>query len=89
MSKSKPVVSFDQDKTVNTKTRAGNVDTSISFQVKRRVSGKKNDGVNMSSMEAAPPHLLMQNVRDIRKRLMETEKTLNKITKAEANIDNE
>ncbi|WAR30992.1 CCD18-like protein [Mya arenaria] len=43
---------------------------------------------NMSSSDTAPPHLLMRNVRDIRKRLMETEKTLNKISKAEAKVDN-
>jgi len=41
----------------------------------------------MNTSETVPPHLLMQNVRDIRKRLMETEKTLNKITKAEAKVD--
>lgn len=43
----------------------------------------------MNANESAPPHLLMQNVRDIRKRLMETEKTLNTLTKAEARLDND
>jgi len=62
-------------------------DTSLTVEFSRRIVSTGNDRRNMNTSETVPPHLLMQNVRDIRKRLMETEKTLNKITKAEAKVD--
>ena len=85
MDKSQHVISFSQSKT-NSGCREQHASTAVRFHVE---GSYKCERTKMNANESAPPHLLMQNVRDIRKRLMETEKTLNTLTKAEARLDNE
>ena len=73
----------------NQSNRLGTYDShlpTVKFHVKGSYAHKSK---RMSADDSAPPHLLMQNVRDIRKRLLETEKTLNTLTKAEARLDDE
>ncbi|XP_052220166.1 coiled-coil domain-containing protein 18-like isoform X2 [Dreissena polymorpha] len=80
-------LSIRRSRSVN--TGKGEVNTSVVVDITERSSSRGNAVHKMSVKESAPPHLLMQNVRDIRKRLMETEKTLNKISKAEAKVEND
>lgn len=87
MSRPELDLSVTRNRSVN--RRHNGFDTSVTVEVTHRSPRRGNVRANMNSSESAPPHLLMQNVRDIRKRLMETEKTLNKITKAEAKVENE
>lgn len=69
---------------------AHGANTSVLVEVTtHRGTNRRNVTDKMNKSETVPPHLLMQNVQDIRKRLMETEKTLNKISKAEAKLENE
>ena len=70
----------------NRGSREQHVSSAVRFHIEGSYKCQRR---KMNANESAPPHLLMQNVRDIRKRLMETEKTLNTLTKAEARLDNE
>lgn len=85
---SRQVFSFDQaiGESTTRGTREKHVNTAVRFHVEGSYRPQRRP---MSANDSAPPHLLMQNVRDIRKRLMETEKTLNTLTKAEARLDQE
>ena len=83
---SRQVRSFDRSKKVD----RDSYETYRSLAVKFHVTGSyERKNTKMNGNDSAPPHLLMQNVRDIRKRLLETEKTLNTLTKAEARLDHE
>ena len=88
MNKSRLEVSFDRGKTVNTSACVPRGNT-LHVEVTTRGSNRGTTRGNMSSLDEASPALLMQNVRDIRKRLMQTEKSLNTISKAEKKLDNE
>ena len=89
MSLSRPELDFSVTRKRSVNRRANDVNTSVTVELTHRPPCKGHVRGSMSSAESAPPHLLMQNVRDIRKRLLETEKTLNKITKAEAKVEHE
>ena len=89
MSKSRLELSFDRNKPENTNACLRDGNTSLHVAVTRRSSNRGNARSNMSSLDEASPALLMQNVRDIRKRLLETEKTLNTISKVEKKLENE
>ena len=88
MDMSRQVFSIDQ--AIERKTKSGSSEKHVSTAVRFHVEGNFNRVRRvMSANDSVPPHLLMQNVRDIRKRLLETEKTLNTLTKAEAKLDQE
>lgn len=87
MDKSRHELSFDRFQSVNRSIHGANA--SVKIKVTHRGVNKANLSSRMNTSETVPPHLLMQNVRDIRKRLQETEKTLNKISKAETKLENE
>ena len=81
---------FSIDQAIERKTKRDSSEKHVSTAVRFHVEGNLNrDRKAMSANDSVPPHLLMQNVRDIRKRLLETEKTLNTLTKAEAKLDQE
>lgn len=84
---SRPRHDLSFSKSINSSAHGAN--TSVRIEVTHGGSNKRNVSSRMNTSETVPPHLLMQNVRDIRKRLMETEKTLNKISKAEAKLETE